>query len=883
MKLLLVSVSAILCLTLGCPGREASSVEQLLVPSGSLQPAREAISSLEEAPLGDPLGLDPRTWSIGGHPIRSAGVDGSIALTSTEGPPTLTLATQLAADDIDRIEVDIRGVHAPGRPRLTWRRAGEAECEGCWLQLMWRDGFGESRSRFAFEVGAHPLWSGHIVDLTLRPSDLRSVDVRVGPFSFLRRRIDPRISSGEIAPPVALVTSAHEARIARFLPPGQPFRAPAQLRTGSRLHFALTRESGARGTATFEVGATRAGTRHVVASEELPPFPGWAERQVDLSHLAGDSVILDFAIRSSESSYDIDEAVYLGGPRIVAARGKDPRPNVVLISIDTLRADRLSLYGNPRATSPQLEALAARGAVVFEQTIAAASSTLPAHASLFTGLEVLNHGAYLDRPVPPSQVLLAERFQGAGYETLAVTGGGYVHPRYGLARGFDRFRFWPRGEVENSAELADGFATAGRWLQQPRPQPFFLFLHTYEVHAPYRSRPRCSPQCPDPYAGWLIQPWARGESPDDGYLTRSRWPRVFGDGPARDMRAEELQQMIDFYDSGVARVDAAVGEFIREIDSAGLAGNTVIVITSDHGEALGEGQRFDHGYLYDSNLLVPLLIFDPRNPAAGRRVRRQVQQIDILPTLLELAGLPSASGIDGTSLVPAIQGKPRHGRAEAWSYAAETNHGISVRTERFKFIVPDTIFSTRGRFDWEVYRVDHDSNELSALAEGEAPSVERVAVAVREHLGSGRSSIALEWSNTSDTPVSGFLESNALNQRNLKGTGTDDARFWMAGPGLLKFTIPPKVRSRVRVQTLTPTIDYRLLQFDKQPVAAGALTMATLCQAPTQLFGDQPGGPDLWTGFTLVASANLGPCDDTPSPAVDPELEAQLRALGYIQ
>ncbi len=871
----------------GCRPAEERLPRRLLDGNAAPIYSRDALSVLQAVTVEGPVeAARPEAWGVGGTNVVTSVRSGARALASSDGNATLALAMPLVAAEVDRIEVVLRGIQAPSRPTLSWQIRGEAACGDCVLKLMARDGGGAERDRFGFEVGSHPRWRGVIEELTLQPTNLRGVEVGVESFAFERRRVDAAREEAHRA--AVLYTTGHEARVARLLWPGEALGLPVAAARGESLRFAFGRESAATEAATVEVGATVAGERRVLQEIRVAAQVGWQEQRIDLAPVAGATEI-DFRIvpkaeKPVELALDLDEAIFLGAPEIVPLPARSRRPNVVLVSIDTLRADRLSLYGNRRETSPNLAALAARGAVVFDVAVAAAVSTLPAHASMFSGLEVLRHGAYLDRPVAPGQVLLAERFRDAGFRTLAITGGGYVHPRFGLAQGFDRFRYWPRGEVDDGAELRDGLATLSSWLSTEAERPFFLFFHTYEVHAPYRAR--------EPYfSNWtgastkaFMQPWARGDRLDEGYFAREHWPRVFGEGAPRDMRADERSRLVDLYDSGVANADAAIGEIARMLAAAGVADRTVLVVTADHGESLGERDFFDHGFLYDTNLLVPLVVFDPRHPSPGRRVAEQVRQIDLAPTLMELAALPPNPALDGTSLVARMRSGSGAAPPPAWSYAPETNHGLGLRKAGLKYIERDAAFPVRSGVDWEAYRLADDPGESQPLAALPAATLAQLRAAATAKLEKSHGAVILEWVNRSEGEVAGLLHWGAMHPHNVKRAGGQGARFEMPAPGTLRFVLPPQSVSRLRVQALVDRLDYRLQL--TAPAgggeAAGSIAIAALCQAARTLLADGGGPARATAAFDLTARADLA-CDGAEELPEDPELTARLKALGYLQ
>ena len=336
-----------------------------------------------------------------------------------------------------------------------------------------------------------------------------------------------------------------------------------------------------------------------------------------------------------------------------AGRPHDASPprSVLVITIDTLRADRVGAYGSRIGATPNLDRLAARG-TLFENAFTTAPLTLPAHASLFSGLWPFHHGARVNGAdsIVGDAPLLGERMRGAGFTTAAVVGSLVLRSQTGLARGFDSYdeRF---KENEGRAERDWNARRRGNevvdravaWLDTVGSRRFFLWVHLYDPHAPYDP--------PEPY--------------------RTRFS-----GSA--------------YDGGVAYADACLGRLIGHLDSTARLGSTILLVTGDHGESLGEHGESTHGvFLYDSTLRVPLLFVDPGDPGAAR-VSAPVSLADVAPTLAQAAGLPAvpADGSSLTSLLAGIQ-SPRHRvYAESVYSAALLNWSpiFAVRTDRSKYV-----------------------------------------------------------------------------------------------------------------------------------------------------------------------------------------------------
>ncbi len=315
------------------------------------------------------------------------------------------------------------------------------------------------------------------------------------------------------------------------------------------------------------------------------------------------------------------------GDRLPAPSGP---PNVLLVTLDTTRADRLGAYGYAAARTPVLDRLAQEG-VLFERAVAVAPTTLPAHASLMTGRNpmahgVRNNGVPLDRDVPT----LADAFRAAGYRTAAFVSAFVLDQRFGLVRGFDTYDDHldpPAGLATDAIERRGDrtVAAAATWLTTPAPvaggaagtpvsasaaAPFFLWVHIYDPHDPYEA------------------------------------PNAPGSASAATL-----------YDAEIAFADMAVGTLLAALERQGLAGNTIVAVIGDHGESLGEHGEATHGmFVYESAMRVPALLKWPARVPAGTRVPGLVRAIDLAPTLLDLAGRAPLAGATGVSLAPLVNG-----------------------------------------------------------------------------------------------------------------------------------------------------------------------------------------------------------------------------------
>ncbi len=335
--------------------------------------------------------------------------------------------------------------------------------------------------------------------------------------------------------------------------------------------------------------------------------------------------------------------VYVTRPRVVR-RATTPAPNVLLVVFDTLRADHTQPYGYERETTPFLATLAQRGAVV-RDFIASYPTTLSSHWSMFTGRFPNRHGVYPGGGVtPPKGVVLAEQIRHAGYATAAFTEGGYVHSLFGFHRGFDRYHNGSATRLEDHSGRATAtFALAKDWITNRTGEPWFVFLHTYQVHGPYAPPQNHRAMFGDGYRGrWAEQfPVLATFGINDGSLTVSD---------------SEVAHIRDLYDAEIRQVDELFEALWRDLEAAGSLENTIVIITSDHGEDLMEHGWIQHGTtLYDPALRVPFVAIAPGRIAAGARLDCQRAQPDLMPTVLELAGLPIPEDLDGRSLADALR------------------------------------------------------------------------------------------------------------------------------------------------------------------------------------------------------------------------------------
>jgi arylsulfatase A-like enzyme/Flp pilus assembly protein TadD len=371
--------------------------------------------------------------------------------------------------------------------------------------------------------------------------------------------------------------------------------------------------------------------------------------------------------------------------RIEAQRGDLQGFNVLLITSDTTRADHVGCYGNRGVATPVIDGLA-RDGVLCATAVTPSPSTLPAHASLLTGLYPYRHGARANGTfrLEGRITTLAERLRDAGYRTAAMISAFVLDSRFGLHQGFEVYdddltkgvKYSPHMFRERPAELTNEPVTG--WLRENGDEPFFLWVHYFDPHAVYL--------------------------PPEPFRTRYRHAP---------------------YDGEIAYVDSQVGALMAQLEALGIRDRTLVIFASDHGEGLGEHGEQTHSLLvYDATLRVPLIFNAPSRLPRGKVMHRQTCLVDVVPTVLALVGEAVPDDLDGVNLCQPPPGEPRPVLIE--TIATMTLHGwaplVGVRREDYKYILAPTP---------ELYDLQRDPRELDNLHAAE-PKIVR---ALSDRLG----------------------------------------------------------------------------------------------------------------------------------------------------
>ncbi len=387
------------------------------------------------------------------------------------------------------------------------------------------------------------------------------------------------------------------------------------------------------------------------------------------------------------------------------------RPNVILVFIDTLRADHVHCLGYPRETTPALDSVAARG-TLFASAIAPSSWSLPCYASIFSSLYPPAHGVDdLRQHFDESFVTLPKLLGTYGYDTAGFVGGGHLSRVFGLDNGFDLYQDQP-----HFGSFLHTVPEALRWIDQRRDKPFFALIQGYDLHAPYQP-PLGFAEMYDPdYRGVIhsqnvlscevllnitdnVLHLARAGAAPSGLAaagTRTA-TSVFISSPldvAPDARLEHLPlteadrgHIVAHYDGAISYADSWLGVLIEELKTRSLLQNTLLIVAGDHGEGLGEHGYYGHRVdLYDEQLRVPLIFSGP-GIAASRHVTQVVELVDLAPTVLDLCSIPACREFQGRSLGAFVRdAAPPPPPDESRPAFSCLSNRLSVRTSRWHLI-----------------------------------------------------------------------------------------------------------------------------------------------------------------------------------------------------
>ncbi len=434
------------------------------------------------------------------------------------------------------------------------------------------------------------------------------------------------------SPPPQFVSTAnyphrtldHDRRV--ILEPAAPSAdrvgVDVQLPSKALLEFAYGLTADPAPGTRLELVLTIQGSSRTVWSQTLPTperTPGtWQDVSLELEGDSG-KARLEFRMSVDGTPRPLAEEVVFADIVITTPTPTPSPPNLILISLDTLRASSLGMYGYERPVSPGLDRIFSTEGVIVERHIANAADTLFGHTAIFTAERpdtALIPDAEHQRVIADWLPSMTDILRANGYRTAAFTENAYVGASYGFSRGFERYV--EITEIDDPEEagghIETTFGAASRWIDDHRDDPFFVFIHTYEVHTPYNP--------PEPY--------------------RER----FAATPQSTLTASDR----DLYDAEIAYTDEQTTRLLEHLKQIGVLDRSLLVITSDHGEEFGEhGARYHGCQLHDEVIRVPLLMRAPGILPAGVRRAGQTSQVDLMPTLLDLLEIPRPVDLTGRS------------------------------------------------------------------------------------------------------------------------------------------------------------------------------------------------------------------------------------------
>ena len=540
-------------------------------------------------------------------------------------------------------------------------------------------------------------------------------------------RIIPGDDEAELGQLPRVTALRRPVTIGEEIRPTLTLRAPTrlsyyvQIPPDARLVFSAGLLEGEAATATVRITTARAEeSRELYSGQLRQGREGWQNHALDLGDAAGQLARIDL-----EASAEDEATVALATPAIVTR----PRPltalpesrprHVVVLLIDTLRADKLQTYGRTRVETPQIDRFV-QGATVFDRCQAPANWTKPSCASVLTGLHPPSHRALTDSGSLPSRIpMVSEAFQRAGFSTAAMIANGYMAADFGFDRGWDLYRNYIRERLQTEAEHV--FEEAAGWMEEHREERMMVYIQTIDPHVPYDPPDEDLRRYDaDAYSG-PVRNRSTGNLLED--IKRGRV----------EMSARDRRRLEALYDGEVTYHDRHFGRFVSRLSELGLLDETFFVITADHGEEFFEHDSVGHGHsLYQELLHVPLILRSPGLAPEGQRLGQVCSLVDIAPTILDACGLEVPDELEGRSLVPDLRGGHPPANAAAFSSQWDTgNHRELGWTARLN----DWKLRMRGPAITYLYDLENDPGEQRDMDERHPIALRAARVALGQFLG----------------------------------------------------------------------------------------------------------------------------------------------------
>ena len=614
------------------------------------------------------------------------------------------------------------------------------------------------------------------VEIRMLSHSGKEIKIKIGTFESKQKlgapgqyeayRFDVNVNAPRESWPLALMpTDAPDDLVAihsiKLIPKSANFRQPVGREfIGKRDEYRNALYAHSPSSVTFQAPVPKAGRLHFaigvaekdkpvrfrvalngveVFARDLADSGVWEDADVDLSAYGGRTAKLEFKTDSERPG-----AVGLWANPLLTTREAKGRPNILIYTIDTMRADHTSLYGYTRDTTPFLKKLGASG-VVFDDCQAQASSTKPSTASLMTSLYSYTHGIVNDfDTIPKGASTLAEQLRAGGYVTASAVANPYAGRTTGLERGFDYLTEYPVILRNRNEALDRGTDSAALnksllpWLDRHSDEPFFLYAHATDPHAPYRP--------PAAYEKEFANPAETAEFDRD--YAKLRDQRQYGGGTVVNREGctkagvnpdKFIRRAMDRYDGEIAHNDSQLSLLLDKLKQRGVLENTLVIVISDHGEEFWDHGWTAHGHsLYQELTHTALLLWNPHLLPTPRRVSSPVQLIDVMPTVLEIAGLKAPETAEGQSLLPLAKGLPfqrrgavmssrfAHPQAKATGFVPENRTDtFSMMDARWKLIYRDKA-KEAGLPAVELYDRTADRAETRNVASQHAREVARM-------------------------------------------------------------------------------------------------------------------------------------------------------------
>lgn len=481
--------------------------------------------------------------------------------------------------------------------------------------------------------------------------------------------------------------------------------------------------------------------KHPIYSRYLDPKNNpeerkWFDEEIDLKAFEGEKVSFTFKTLSGPRGNNAFDWAGWDEPKINYCKSinggiKQPKHlNIILIVIDTLRADHLGCYGNKTIKTPFIDQIASEG-VIFENHFSQCSITNPAHASIFTSLYLKNHGLYNNKTkLSNSVITLPEILKGFNYRTIAAVSAFHLDREYsGFGQGYDDYYDVPTPPGHNSNEfifLTRRAETTNEkifgWLENNFTKKFFMWIHYFDPHAPY------SPPKPFNKMYYSEDP----TDPSNRSMKKIVYPPHWSDPPEWLKNITDIEYVKAQYKGEVTYVDNEIGKLLNYLKELGLKENTLIILTSDHGESLGEHEMyFDHWGLHKAVLHVPLVLRCPQLIPSGKKVKSLTTSIDIVPTVLDLLNHNfKTATFDGESLISAIKDNKTI-KKERYVYSENMDQvTVSVRSNAWAAIkdLLDAEYTSKYRFiknRIQLYDVKNDPLEVKEVSKANPEMVKK--------------------------------------------------------------------------------------------------------------------------------------------------------------